>query len=448
MLRIKTGNRKSTAVSHRGAEHTDTFFSRKRQNLSWLKACFAALLSASTLAVFAIMAALLKGGTLMADDTDRGPTDAIVRLFLAQPVRAEWFTTEFIAAVPPPRVQSIIEGLTTDFGGFVEVQLDGREGVVRLERAIVSVEISLDGTGRISGLLFQPPQPIGTSTGDIAEALVDAALGGVAVLAAELRPDGTWVVLAENSAREPMAVGSAFKLAVLQAYEDAVASGKLNRADVVELRVDDRSLPSGVLQTMQPGVPVTLEALAGLMIQHSDNTATDALIRVLGRGVIEDVSPRNQPFLTTGEFFKLIARQGDAHRSSFVAGGLDQRRAILANLAETPLPDTSDIGQRATWSEVEWYFTAEELCNLLSSLKEAPALNGLPDPLVATDGWQNVRYKGGSEFGVLNLSAAGTTPDGRDVCAVFSTNAKDAVTAERFALLFGSLFRSMGKPNQ
>ncbi|MDX8349799.1 serine hydrolase [Cognatiyoonia sp. IB215446] len=403
---------------------------------------------AARLTTFGWIAISIIGGMAMAEDRTSSPTDAIIRLFAETPIRAEWFTNEFVAAAPPSRIQSIIEGLVSDFGMLVDVQLDGRVGTIRLEDAIVPVEISLDGTGRIGGLLFQPPQPTGTDAISISEAILDAVTGNVAVMAAEQGSDGLWQLRVAHNADEPMAVGSAFKLAVLQAYEDAIASGALNRADVVSLRAEDRSLPSGVLQVMQPGVPITLETLAGLMIQQSDNTATDALIRILGRANIEAMSPRNQPFLTTGEFFRLIASDGDAARSRFMSGNADERRDVLADIAKTTLPRAERILPRATWAEAEWYFTAAELCELLSSLRNAPALSGLPDPLVAIDGWDNVGFKGGSEFGVLNLSAIGTTPCGKQVCAIISANANEALPEERIALLFGAFFSSLAHPSR
>ncbi|CAO3457509.1 hypothetical protein [Azospirillum argentinense] len=91
-------------------------------------------------------------------------------------------------------------------------------------------------------------------------------------------------------------------------------------------------------------------------------------------------------------------------------------------MAGVPLPSPSDLLPRATWRDAEWYLTARELCGLLLELRDAPALNGSPEPLVAVEGWRWTGYKGGSEVGVLNLSAAGITADGRVVCAILTAN--------------------------
>lgn len=368
---------------------------------------------------------------------------AVSRLFTEAPIRAEWFTQEFVNAIPLIQIQGFIDDLLRDYGAFVTVQLDGRAGIILLERAIVPVEVTFDGAGRIAGLLLRPPELAGADAEDVTNTILNVALGDVAVMAAEQREDGTWRMISTHRAAEPMAVGSAFKLAVLRAYQDAVSNGTLARNDVVRLQPADRSLPSGVLQDMQAGVPITLETLAGLMIQQSDNTATDALMRVLGRDALEALSERNRPFLTTAELFKLISSDGDEARAAFASGDEGDRRQILRGLASVPLPETSDIGARATWAEAEWMFTAEELCDLLVSLRDAPALGGTTNSLVAAEDWSWIGFKGGSEYGVLNLSAAGVTPDGRMVCAVVTANAADAQPESRVGFLFGSLFRSL-----
>lgn len=193
---------------------------------------------------------------------------------------------------------------------------------------------------------------------------------------------------------------------------------------------------------LAPGTPLTAETLAGLMMQISDNTATDMLIRVLGRPAIEALTPRNRPLLTTGELFRLAA--ADDLRERYARGDATARRALLAGLADLPLPDARALARRATWQQAEWFLTAREICGLLAGLRDAPALNGTPNPLVATDGWRRVAFKGGSEFGVLNFSAIGTTPEGREVCAVITANGDRAQPEDRLALLYAALFRGLG----
>ncbi|KAA1057597.1 hypothetical protein FH063_001765 [Azospirillum argentinense] len=135
----------------------------------------------------------------------------------------------------------------------------------------------------------------------------------------------------------------------------------------------------------------------------------------------------------------------ETKRTAYGAGTPEERRAILDELAGVPLPSPSDLLPRATWRDAEWYLTARELCGLLLELRDAPALNGSPEPLVAVEGWRWTGYKGGSEVGVLNLSAAGITADGRVVCAILTANGDRLQPEDRLARLFSTLFRSAEK---
>jgi len=54
---------------------------------------------------------------------------------------------------------------------------------------------------------------------------------------------------------DKMAVGSAFKLAILAALDDQIAAGKHRWDEVVTLQHDWKSLPSGELQNWPDGTP-------------------------------------------------------------------------------------------------------------------------------------------------------------------------------------------------
>ncbi|MEM9782677.1 MAG: serine hydrolase [Pseudomonadota bacterium] len=367
-----------------------------------------------------------------------GPTAAVERLFGATAPEASWFTDAFAAAVPPQQVSAIIDGLVADFGALLAVRIDDGVGTVQLERAAIPVRVNLDGSGRIAGLLFGPPVPTAADPAAIADQIEAAATGTAAVLA--ILDEETVV---DRHADRPMAVASAFKLFVLAAYEAAVAEGRRARDDVVEVLESDRSLPSGVLQTLAAGTPVTLELLAGLMIQQSDNTATDILMRVLGRDAVDRMMPRGGPTPTTAELFKLKAAGQAARREAFAIGDPAARQAILDRLKDDPLPAAHQLDAAATWREVEWFATPRELCRVLMDLRAAPALNGVPNPLVTRDAWPWVGFKGGSEFGVLALSVAGVSPEGRRACAVVVANGDAAQADDRLSLLMSAFFRSL-----
>jgi hypothetical protein len=81
---------------------------------------------------------------------------------------------------------------------------------------------------------------------------------------------------------------------------------------------------------------------------------------------------------------------------------------------------------------------------LRDASRDAPALHNAPDPRAAGEGWGGTGFMGGSGLGVLNLSAAGVTPDGRLVRAVFTANGDGPQPEARLATLFAALFRSLG----
>lgn len=392
-----------------------------------------------------LLATVMPAGQGMGQDGTAPPmvqanrqTGAVERLFGATTPEANWFTEAFVAAVPPQQVSAIVDGLVSDFGAFLAVRISDGVGKVQLERADIPVKITIDTSGRIAGLLFGSPVPTAADPAVIADQIEATATGTVAMLAII---GGETIV--DRRADRPMAIASAFKLFVLAAYEAAIAEGRLTRDHIVEVVERDRSLPSGVLQTLAPGTPVTLELLAGLMIQHSDNTATDILMRVIGRDDIDRLMPQGGPTPTTAELFKLKAVGYAARREAFAIGDESARRAILEKLEFEPLPAAHQLEVGATWSEVEWFATPRELCRALMDQRAAPALNGIPSPLAARDNWRWTGFKGGSEFGVLALSMAGVSPEGQRACAVVVTNGDDAQPDDRLILLTSALFRSL-----
>jgi len=78
----------------------------------------------------------------------------------------------------------------------------------------------------------------------------------------------------------PMA--SAYKIPILVEVFRQAEAGKFSLDDRVELTADDRTLGSGVLTLMAPGLKPTIRDLATLMIILSDNQATDILLGKVG----------------------------------------------------------------------------------------------------------------------------------------------------------------------
>lgn len=363
----------------------------------------------------AFLAALLSAPVLAQPLTTN---DAVTRLF-EQEIEAGWFGDAFLAQVPIEQIVRIIRSLEEQFGALVAVEGEGGQLTTRLESATMPTQITLDSEGRIVGLFFGAPVPLGDDV-DPFVADIMALPGTISVL---VLTDGE--VVAAHQPDLPLGVGSAFKLAVLAALIDDIESGVRAWSDVVTLDAATRSLPSGILQTWPPGTPVTLATLANLMISLSDNTATDTLIAVLGRERIEMLTPRNAPFLTTGDLFRLKSDGGGGLTADWIAGDEAERRLLLEDIATGPLPAVDELLTEPIL-EIEWFFTAHELCALLERVGGNPAMSinpGVADPR----DWAHVAYKGGSEAGVLNFSTLVTADDGTTHCVVATWNNEEPV---------------------
>lgn len=365
------------------------------------------------------------------------PRAALERLFTERPAKAEWFAPIFLQQVPLAQVEAILQQLLGGLGRYEGVEPDGPNFRVNFERGVVPAQISLDSEGRIQGLFFRPPQPKAALTPEQLLAEYRKLPGEVSVLVLE----GPQERLGLNADRA-LAVGSSFKLAVLEALRQQIEAGQRRWGDTVPLRPGWKSLPSGTLQNLPDGTSLSLEQYATQMISISDNTATDALISIVGRAEVEKLSPRNRPFLTTREAFVLKNPQNREWLERYRANP-SERAALLPQLARLPLPDVSVFAGGPVALDVEWFFSTRELCALMSRVQALPLMSLNPGLANPTD-WQRVAYKGGSEPGVLNLTTWLTAKDGRQYCVSATWNNPQARLDEnQFFLLYTSLLNSL-----
>ena len=325
------------------------------------------------------------------------PERALTRLFTSAEVSEDTFTPEFTQKVPIAKLRELVASLKAQLGVFqgVEATRDGLE--VAFARGKLSAAVRLDEQGRFGGLKLQAVARKVASMEDALEAY--RALGErVGVLVT----DGAGASLGGVEPDAPLAVGSTFKLALLAALRDQIDAKRRSWRDVVELREADRSLPSGLLQEWPAGAPLTLYALAALMVSRSDNTATDALIDLVGRAAAEAHAPRNRPYLTTRELFTLKAPGNEAILASYREGGEGAKRAILTGLRALPLPRAEAYPTAPTALDVEWFFSPKELCALMARVRDLPFM-GINPGVADRAEWDRVAYKGGSEPGVLSM---------------------------------------------
>lgn len=351
---------------------------------------------------------------------------------------AKWaddlFDAAFLAAVPPEKVRAIGAELHRQCGKVEAMQLversselSGKYEAVMEQGCVMPVTVGLTATPphAVVGLWFGPPAPGLADLQAVTQEL--GRLGGAVSFGVYRITEKELVPIAEKDAERVLAIGSAFKLYVLGALAREVEQGRRHLEDIVRLEARWRSLPTGKLQQWPLGSPLTLQALAALMISESDNTATDHLLFTLGRGKVEALLPemgnsaaaRNVPFLSTGEVFRLKLAPGakgcEAYASRDAAGRRLYLEQEVAQLALDPERiDAATLLRPTCIDAIEWFASARDLCKAMqwlerataspktAPLREILAINpGLDVPRQA---FPFVGFKGGSEAGVLDLT--------------------------------------------
>lgn len=96
-------------------------------------------------------------------------------------------------------------------------------------------------------------------------------------------PDGQ---VLEHRANEMMEAGSTFKAIVAAETCRQVEEGRIDWADELVIRPEDRVPASAALENLADGATVPLDEAVRIMLSHSDNTATDLVLGTVGHGSI------------------------------------------------------------------------------------------------------------------------------------------------------------------
>jgi hypothetical protein len=361
----------------------------------------------------------------------RGRIDTMLRTGHADPA---WFSGAFLAQVPAGKIDEVIASLKSSLGEYRSVELTPAKFVAHFAKGTDDVLIHLDENEKIDGLFFRPPAVASLEEGLHA---LEPATGHISyVITEEGRSER-----AALDASEPLAVGSAFKLAVMNAVRDEVVHGSRRWSDIVPLQDGWKSLPSGVLRTWPPGTPLTLATYAAEMISISDNTAADALVRLVGPNALKPYAGPNQPFLTTREAFTLKSVRGANLRAVYLAAGTPAARAAaLKRVDALPLPAADELLSKPELA-VEWHYSVRALCGLMTRVADVPFMSinpGMADPTA----FRHVAFKGGSDVGVINLTTAVTTHRGTRICfSATLNNSTQQVDESAFELAYAGVLR-------
>ncbi|MBK7162303.1 MAG: serine hydrolase [Sphingomonadales bacterium] len=267
--------------------------------------------------------------------------EQLVPVLNGQMAYEAFFTPSFLAAVPPAQIKAISDSFTQQYGKALSVQSVQRSGTnnatlqVEYDKAVATIEITTEASPpfKVAGLLAKGFAVKGDSIDKI-KADFGALSGTSGFVVQKLSDDGVATLYAVNADTQ-FATGSTFKLYVLAELASQVAGGQRRWSDVVPLGVRNHS--SAGTQNWPLDTPVTLQTLATWMISVSDNAATDALMRELGRDAVEgklatighSAPDKALPMLTTVEAFAL--KSNPALRQRFEKASEAGQRELLTS---------------------------------------------------------------------------------------------------------------------
>lgn len=337
-----------------------------------------------------------------------------------------YFSADFRRTLPEVVLIDVFRGLAIDAGAcekawVLDPNTSGKAFVVHMEtrpgnviRFDVSLEDRLAG-GRIDELLVNDVSFPSVIIRDMRDLQIQLnRLPGEA--SATIAPLGRAVMHVDGHARHP--IGSVFKLYVLGALERAIREGKARWQELLPIREAYKSLPSGVMQTWPAGQRASFFEFARHMIEISDNTATDHLIRFLTREKVEaELGPMgnsfiddNRPLLLTSEMFKIKHALRPEGRKQYLYMSPDARRVWLETRApRIPLSSVRYQSQPVHVREIEWFSSTNDMCRALYDLDGRRSfeirriLSGRTPGVTVGPGseWRYAGYKGGSEPGVI-----------------------------------------------
>jgi hypothetical protein len=302
-----------------------------------------------------------------------------------QPTDADWFAPSFFESVPADKLADLLKAQHQLMGTIERVRLcrliDPHSGELEFiskqgHRMRAAIRLEPQSPHRCFYLVFSRVDT-GTDTWNSLKEDLKKLPGTQGASVWELAP--TTAKLFGYQETTPLAIGSSFKLLVTLELCDQISAGKRQWADTTTLTEQGRSLPAGLLQDWPLGSPITLHTLAAMMTSRSDNTAADHLMLTLGRDALEaqlkkvpTFQPeRNRPFLRTSELFKIKLIAPESLAASYPKLSEAEKRQTLQQLDAMPLRNPRLYTMPTHIDQVEWFFTTDDLCQVLDKLRQS-----------------------------------------------------------------------------
>lgn len=347
------------------------------------------------------------------------------------------------------------------------VQDGGDQAVIRLAPpagAALDMQIVLDGDDLIAGLLFTPAAADRTPAASWSELekTVNGFAADTTLTVTDLATGDRLAAAGEGSSvgdERSQPSGSMFKLYVLGAVTNQIASGDLAWDTPLTVTDDVKSLPSGELQDAPSGTTVTVQEAAEKMIAISDNTATDLLMAAVGPAALEQAltdmghhdPALNTPMLSTRALFQLGWGSDARARTAWnEASTRDQKQTVIDSLpAGLPTVVATDVVTPVWQDGLDWFTTPDDLVAAHVALQEMASTDAgapLRDILSANSGlgdlgtaWDYVAFKGGSSVGVLAGSWYLERADGQAFAITIQGSTSDPAELADQATFFGQI---------
>lgn len=328
----------------------------------------------------------------------------------------------------------------------------------------LDMQIVVDGDDLIAGLLFTPSAGNRTPAASWSEleTTVNGFAADTTLTVTDLATGDRIAAAGEGSAvsdERSQPSGSMFKLYVLGAVADQIASGDLAWDTALTVTDDVKSLPSGELQDVPSGTTVTVQEAAEKMIVISDNTATDLLMATVGPAALAQAlvdmghhdPALNIPMLSTRALFQLGWGTDVQARAAWnvATTAADKREVLDALPTGLPTVVATDVVTPVWQDGLDWFATPDDLVAAHLALQEMAATDAgapLRGILSANSGlgdlgaaWSYIAFKGGSSVGVLGGSWYLERADGHAFAITIQGSTSDPAQLADQATFFGQV---------
>ena len=116
---------------------------------------------------------------------------------------------------------------------------------------------------------------------------------------------------------------------------------------------------------------------------------------------------------------------------------------MLDGLAKKPLPAVETYPKEPTALDVEWFFSARDLCKLMGRVADLPLMTINPGLAKKSD-WDRVAFKGGSEPGVMSMTTW-LEKGGKKHCVSATWNAPAKLDEAAFHAAYGRAIAALKK---